>query len=329
MCLGAPLIPESPKWLVQNGRQDDAATALKMVRGPESDIYAELADLIADSKANANDNEATWEEVFACKKPVVIGIGLMCMAALTGINTVIFYSTSIFSYAGFDESILATLSVGVVNLFSTVLACYLVDILGRKTLLQVGTQIMTAALLLLSIILLTANGNVPVQGAIAVVAVLIFVFGFAIGLGAVSWVIMAEIMSTRLRSKAFGLFVSINWGFNLIIGMLTLTAIEGLGGATSDMDDDEKDDASKKGVAYLYFIIAGICFCSVLFIAKYIPETKGKSPDSFLEGALAPLLGDMLQEDSSGSGPSEAIPVSSHRFDSSSAEKVCSTDYFF
>jgi hypothetical protein len=55
----------------------------------------------------------------------------------------------------------------------------------------------------------------------------------------VAWVIMAEIMHTRLRSKAFGLFVSINWGFNLLIGMLTLTAIEGLGGTTSDMDDDE------------------------------------------------------------------------------------------
>ncbi|CAM9313976.1 unnamed protein product, partial [Ectocarpus fasciculatus] len=281
MTLGAPLIPESPKWLVQNGRQDEAATALKMVRGPETDVYAELADLIADSKANDNENEASWKEVFACRRPVVIGIGLMCMAALTGINTVIFYSTSIFSYAGFDQSILATLSVGAVNFFSTVLACYLVDILGRKTLLQVGTQIMTAALLLLSVILLTANDNVPVQGAIAVVAVLIFVFGFAIGLGAVSWVVMAEIMSTRLRSKAFGLFVSINWGFNLIIGMLTLSAIEGLGGTTSDMDDDEQDDANKRGVAYLYFIIAGICFASVLFIMKYIPETRGKTPESF------------------------------------------------
>ena len=81
--------------------------------------------------------------------------------------------------------------------------------------------------------------NVYVSGAIAVVAVLIFVFGFAIGLGAVSWVVMAgknfrrtfqeisnnilhqiEIMSTRLRSKAFGLFVSINWGFNLVIGVI-------------------------------------------------------------------------------------------------------------
>ena len=84
-------------------------------------------------------------------------------------------------------------------------------------------------------------------------------YGFASGLGAVAWVVMAEVMSTRLRSKAFGLFVSINWGVNLLIGLLTLTAIgtyyiarmiysyvlDGLGGVTNDMDDDETGDARK------------------------------------------------------------------------------------
>ena len=324
MLIGAPLIPESPKWLVHNGRHDEATAALKMVRSAEYDVYAELSHLIADAKAHSGDKEASWGEVFACRQPVLIGIGLMCMASLTGINTVIFYSTSIFDYAGFDQAILATLSVGGVNLLSTILACYLVDILGRKTLLQVGTQLMFAALLLLSIILLTANNNVAVQGAIAVVAVLVFVVGFAIGLGAVSWVVMAEIMSTRLRSKAFGFFVSINWGFNLIIGMLTLTAIEGLGGTTSDMDDDEKDKSSKKGVAYLYFIIAGICFASVLFIMRYIPETKGKHPQDFLDPDIVPLLGNLLDDESTGSGPSEDLATTSASSlgQASSTEKV-------
>lgn len=134
----------------------------------------------------------------------------------------------------------------------------------------------------MSIILLTANGNQTAQGAIAVLAVLIFVFGFAVGIGAVSWVVMAEIMATRLRSKAFGLFVSLNWGFNLVIGALTLTAIEGLGGTKSDMDDDEKSKANKQGVAYLYFIIGAICVVMVLFIQRYIPETKGSEDDQYI-----------------------------------------------
>lgn len=300
MILGSALIPESPKWLIQRSRHDDAAASLRLVRSLDTDVYAELAELISEAKADESNSasEVTWAEVFACKQAMVIGCGLMTFGALSGINTVIFYSTTIFAYAGFDEAILASVSVGAVNLLSTILAMYLVDILGRKTLLSVGTQFMTGALFLLSTILLTANGNTEAQGAIAVVAVLIFVFGFAVGIGAVSWVVMAEIMHTRLRSKAFSLFVSLNWGSNLIIGMLTLTAIEGLGGTTSDMDDDERDKANKKGVAYLYFIVATVCVVTVLFIQKYVPETKGKTPDDFLSnrtssgGVMSPLLND-------------------------------------
>lgn len=98
---------------------------------------------------------------------------------------------------------------------------------------------------------------------------------------------MSEIMSTRLRTKAFGLFVSINWGFNLVIGLCTLSgdlfslhhslvkAIDFLGGTKNNMDDDETADARKEGVAYLYIILAGICFCAVLFILLFVPETKG------------------------------------------------------
>jgi hypothetical protein len=127
-----------------------------------------------------------------------------------------------------------------------------------------------------------------------------FVVGFAIGLGAVSWVIMSEIMSTRLRTKAFGLFVSINWGFNLVIGLTTLSgrprytatilhqlsinivAIDFLGGTKNNMDDDETADARKEGVAYMYIILAGVCTCATLFILGFVPETKGKSAEDFL-----------------------------------------------
>jgi MFS family permease len=128
------------------------------------------------------------------------------------------YSTTIFGFAGFHESILATASVGTVNLLTTVLAAYLVDIYGRKTLLLHGLILMVGALLLLSLVLTLCNSDETAQGAVAVIATLIFVFGFAIGIGAVLWVIMSEIVPTRIRTKAVGLFLSINYGFNLGIG---------------------------------------------------------------------------------------------------------------
>eukprot|EP01035_Chromulina_nebulosa_P026190 gene26190-34259_t len=82
-------------------------------------------------------------------------------------------------------------------------------------------------------------------------------------------------MSTRLRSKAMSLFLSINWACNLLIGFLTLTAINDLGGVQSDMTDDQTAAAEKKGVAYLYFIFAGFTVLAIAFIHIFVPETKG------------------------------------------------------
>jgi hypothetical protein len=96
-----------------------------------------------------------------------------------------------------------------------------------------------------------------------------------LALCAVVWTVMSEIMPTRLRNKAVSVFLSVNWGCNLIIGMLTLTAIDQLGGVTNSMDDDETASAEKNGVAYLYFIFAGFTVACLLFLHIYVPETKG------------------------------------------------------
>ena len=142
---------------------------------------------------------------------------------------------------------------------------------------------------------MAGNNAGIVQGVFAVMAVLAYVVGFAIGLGAVTWVVLSEIMSTHLRSKAFGLFVSINWGCNLLIGLTTLTglanyfilyhcwyfifmlfsAINGLGGTEASMDDEVSEDSQKEGVAYLYIIFAILCIICTAFIYIVVPETKG------------------------------------------------------
>ena len=233
-----------------------------------------------NSLSGSNGHEATWSEVFSCRFQMLVGVGLGVIAAATGVNAIIFYSTQVFAFAGFDEAILATASVGAVNLLATALATYLVDILGRKQLLEFGTFLMTISLAILAVVLLC---DLPetLQGVLAVITVLVYVTGFAIGVGAVMWVMMCEILDQRVRSKAFGLFISINWGINLVIGLLTLSAIDMLGGRKSSMDDDEESDAEKKGVAYLFVIFGAICFCSQLFIRFYVPETRHKTPNDF------------------------------------------------
>jgi hypothetical protein len=96
-------------------------------------------------------------------------------------------------------------------------------------------------------------------------------------------------MPTRLRVKAVSLFLSINWGCNLLIGLLSLTAIDDLGGVKNGMDDDEESSAQKKGVAALYLIFAGFAVAALLFMHFYVPETKGKTPED-LNSVQRPLL---------------------------------------
>jgi MFS family permease len=279
MILFKDSIPESPKWLLSRdsteASRQKVVTLFNKIRPSDYNVESEIQVILDETKNDAN-NDATWGEVFACRKAVIIGVGLMFFQAATGINSVVFYSSSIFQLAGFSESIIGTAIWTIVNFFMTFVSAKLIDQTGRKILILSGTYGMLFSLLLLSLVLLSPIDG-TIQGIIAVLAILLFVAGFAIGLGAVCWTILSEIMPTRLRSKAISLFLSVNWGTNLLIAMLTLTAINGLGGVKSDMDDDEQKDAQKVGVGALYLVFAGVTAASLAFIHLYVPETKGTS----------------------------------------------------
>lgn len=306
MLLLSSYVPESPKWLIQENRRvscqpraiaevltvmlhdrsGEARAVLMYLRQSSDDVDKELREssLQAEEESLCQGNGggvATWAEVLACRRQLLVGVGLGVIASATGVNSIIFYSTQVFSFAGFHEPVLATASVGAVNLLATGLATCLVDVLGRKQLLLGGTSLMTVALLALALALLATGLSEQAQGALAVAAVLVYVAGFAIGVGAVMWVVMCEVMDQRVRSKAFGLFISINWGINLLIGLLTLSAIDELGGVKRGMTDEDKAVAEKKGVAWLFVVFGALCLLSQIFIVLIVPETKGRSPSDF------------------------------------------------
>ena len=281
-------VPESPKWLVTQGRIEDAVTVLQSVRPEGHNSVAEVDSIIDDSRGDTTSS-VTWAEVMMYKRAVLIGCALTFFQAFTGINSVVYYSTTIFGFAGFSQAILATASFGVVNFLSTVWSATLVDNMGRKRLLFWGTVIMMLSLLVLSPVLLTGENSSA--GFISVISLLVYVFGFAIGQGAVIWVMMSELMPTRVRTKAVSLFLCISWGSNLIVGLVTLTAINELGGVTSGMTDEEETKAEKKGVAYLYLFFAVVCFVANMFIHFHVQETKGKTPSAMQQHSVQnPLL---------------------------------------
>lgn len=281
-------IPESPKWLLS--KQNDSVRAANVlhylrVDASSASIQTEIEATKkqeADGNKN-NDDEATWVDVFKMKRAVSIGVGLMVVQTMTGANTVFYYSTTIFGIAGFNESILGTVLVGLINFVTCVYASTIVDHVGRKTLLMGGTSVMFVCLSVMSLVLWLGDSlGDDTQGVIAVVAMMLFIFGFSIGLGSAAWVVLAEVMPTRLRSKAYSLFVSVNWCNALLVGLLTLTAIDGLGNVHAGLNDDQVRLRQKTGCGVLYFIFLIITGISLIWMNFYVPETKGKSPEELM-----------------------------------------------
>lgn len=254
----------------------EAHDMLIRLRNPEHDIPEELAQIMDSIREDAQSTAVTWSEVLSDsnREGFIIGAGLLFFQAITGINSIISFSTTIFSLAGFKESVIGTLLIGAVRLVIAYLEFEVIDMLGRKTLLLIGTYAMFFSLLMIGIVLLVPASD-AVQGGVAATAVLIYVSGFAFGLGSVVWTIISEVLPTRVRMKAITSFLSLSWFVTLIVCFLTLIAINGLGGVHNGMSDSEQIDAQKKGVATLYLIFAGWLAVSLVFMHFYLPETKG------------------------------------------------------
>ena len=258
LCAGMWWLPESPRWLVGQQATDRARAALRRIRGAE-DVTAEFAVIQRSLAVQAGG----WSDVFApsIRPALVVGVGLAIFQQVTGINTVIYYAPMIFGYAGVTSasaSILATVGVGVVNMVMTVVAFLLVDRVGRRPLLLAGLAGMIAGLgaLGLAFRLPDLSGSL---GWIAAASLMVYVGGFAVGLGPVFWLLIAEIYPLQVRGRAMSLATAANWGANLLVAVTFLTLI-GLAGRS------------------LTFWLYGLVGISAWLFAWFrVPETRGRS----------------------------------------------------
>ncbi len=264
--MGMLFLPESPRWLARRGHHEKARAMLSRIRGT-SDVSAELQE-IERSLAHA-DERGRLSDLFApsVRPALVVGIGLAIFQQVTGINTVIYYAPLIIQSAGISSesgAILATAGIGVVNVLMTIVAMWLINRVGRRPLLLVGTAGMVATLGLLGLAF-RMSGKSGALVWLAVISMMVYVASFAISLGPIFWLLISEIYPLKIRSSSEGLAAAFNWGSNLLVSLTFLTLLEVIGSART---------------FWLYGVFA---IAAWIFSYFRVPETKGRTLEEIEE----------------------------------------------
>ncbi|WP_243547098.1 sugar porter family MFS transporter [Pseudodesulfovibrio tunisiensis] len=255
---GMLLLPETPRWLMEHDQEDRARAVLGKLL-PREEAETELA-AIRDSLARGE--HGTLRDLLApwMRPVVVIGAGIMFVQQTTGINTVIYYAPTIFEMAGFTSAttaITATVGVGLVNVFMTVVSIRLVDRLGRRPLLSAGLLGMIVSLVVLALAFQFESAMGTELKWVTVAALFAYIGSFAVSLGPIAWLLIAEIYPLHIRGLAMSLATLCNWVFNFAIASTFLTIVDSLG---------------KAGAFWLY---AGVGTLGWFFCRTWVPETKG------------------------------------------------------
>ncbi|HLW81485.1 MAG TPA: sugar porter family MFS transporter [Candidatus Acidoferrales bacterium] len=263
LAVGLIFVPESPRWLMSRGLVEQARRILSRIR--ESNVDAEISEIAL----SLNKQEGGLREIFsaAVTPALVVGIGLAIFQQFTGINTVIYYAPTIFQFAGFKSAsaaILATAGIGAVNVLLTIVALRLLDRAGRRPLLLYGLVGMIISLGVLGFAFLSGSLSSTVAW-VAVISVAVYVACFAIGLGPVFWLMIAEIYPLRVRGQAMAVATVANWGANLLVALTFLSLLHSLG---------------RPWTFWLYGIIGIMAW---VFVYTLVPETKGRTLEQLEE----------------------------------------------
>ncbi len=267
--VGMLRMPESPRWLVEKGRHDDALAVLKTVRSEDRAIAEHgQVELIAEEEKEAHliGLKAILTNNWLVHV-ILIGIGVSMTQQLTGINSIMYYGTRVLEESGFDEqqAMLANIAFGVVAVIGGIIALYNMDRLDRRKTFIIGLSLTTICHCLVGVASMVLPAGNPVRPYVILVLVAAFVLSMQTFLNIAVWVWLAEIFPLHMRGLGIGIAVFFGWTTNGFLALFFPSLVKGI------------------GITGSFFLFAVIGVVALLFVWTQVPETRGRSLEALEE----------------------------------------------
>jgi sugar porter (SP) family MFS transporter len=269
LLLGMLILPYSPRWMLSQGLENKALKILNKIHGKTESVQNEF-ELI---KSSLKQQQGSWKMLFSkvVRPTLLIGAGLAFMQQVTGINTILYYATTIFTMAGFHSAHAATFAnviVGAVFVIFSIAALAMIDTLGRRPLLFIGLITMSVSLLAMSYVFHLPKTS-TILPYLSLTSMFVFVAGFAISLGPIMWLMISEVFPLKVRGRGSSLSTCVNWGSNGLVAYTFPLLLVHIGTSNTFL---------------IYFFVSLI---SLAFVYFFVPETKGVSLEKIEENLYA------------------------------------------